>query len=92
MVKEYEEGEEGEFEEDVYTEEGQEELVENDEITDIEEGIMEGYEEGEHEAKCAQCKKILIDEDFIEEEIDGKHLRFCSEECATKFEKSKHAE
>ncbi len=88
MVDEHlmEDMEHGDKDEDIYTEEGQEKLVEDDEITMIEEGFMQGYEEGEHLAKCAECKKVLVDEDFIEEELEGRSFRFCSEKCATKFE------
>ncbi len=74
---------------DVYSEEGLEELEESDEINELEEGFMEGYEEGEHQAKCANCKKVLVDENFIEEELNGEHYRFCSEECASSFEVGK---
>lgn len=81
--------EEGEHEGDIYDEEGREELEESDEITELEEGFVEGYEEGEHEAKCAECGKVLIDETFVEEELDGHHYKFCSEECALAFEVNK---
>ncbi len=88
-VKQDPDFEEGTHEGDIYDEEGREELEESDEITEVEEGFVEGYEEGEHEAKCAECKKVLVDEDFIEEELDGKNYRFCSEECAIAFETNK---
>ncbi len=81
--------EEGENDPDIYDEEGKEKLVDEDEITDAEEGFMEGYEHGEHEAKCAKCKKVLTDFDeseIIEEEINEKHYLFCSKECADAFE------
>ncbi len=81
--------EEGDHEGDVYDEEGREELEESDEITEVEEGFLEGYEEGEHQAKCAECGKVLIDEKFVEEELEGHHYRFCSEECADAFEVKK---
>ena len=81
--------EEGNHEGDIYDEEGAEELKEDDEITDVEEGFMEGYEEGEHQVKCAYCGKILVNEEFLEEEIEGHHYRFCSEECAAAFEVGK---
>jgi flagellar biosynthesis/type III secretory pathway protein FliH len=71
---------------DIYTEEGREIAEEEDEITNVEEGFMEGYEEGESAAKCSTCKKILED-DFIEEDFKEGSLKFCSEECATKYEK-----
>lgn len=78
--------EEGEHEPDIYDAEGREELEENDEITEREEGFVEGFEEGEHEAKCAECGYVLTDENFVEEELDGKHYRFCCDECASAFE------
>lgn len=81
--------EEGEHEEDIYDEEGREELKESDEITEIEEGFVEGYEEGEHQVKCAKCNVVLVDGNLVEEELDGKHYRFCSEECASAFETGK---
>ncbi len=81
--------EEGKHEGDIYDEEGREELEESDEITEVEEGFVEGYEEGEHQAKCAECKKVLVGENFIEEEIEEHHYRFCSEECASAFEAHK---
>jgi len=83
--------EDGEHEGDIYDEEGREELLEDDEIQDSEEGFVEGYEHGEHEAKCANCGIILNDlaENIIEEEINGEYYRFCSEECADKFEVGK---
>ncbi|MBS3157515.1 hypothetical protein J4442_05090 [Candidatus Woesearchaeota archaeon] len=74
----------GEKDEDIYTGEGREVAEDEDEISDVEEGFMEGYEEDENAAKCAKCRKIL-GEDFIEEEIDGEMLRFCSEKCALKY-------
>lgn len=67
-----------------------EESFEDDEIDEIEEGFMEGYEEGERAATCALCKR-LFGSDFIEEEIDGEIYRFCSENHAEAF-KRKHAE
>ena len=82
--------EEGDHEADIYEEEGREELEDSDEINELEEGFMEGYEEGEHQARCGKCKKILVNEDFIEEEIEGNHYRFCSEECLEAFETGKN--
>ena len=78
--------EQGELEEDLYTPEGRETAEEEDEITDVEEGFMEGYDEDEKAAKCANCKKIL-EEDFIEEEFHGELLKFCSDYCARQYEK-----
>ena len=75
-------------EEDVYTEEGRSNQLDSDEIDDWEAGFMEGYEEDDRAAKCAKCRKIL-EEDFIEEEIDGDEYRFCSRRCAETFKKPK---
>jgi len=71
---------------DVYSEEGREDLVDNDEISPEEEGFMEGAHDGGQGAKCRKCGKILMD-DFIEKKIDGEIYRFCSEECSDKFKK-----
>lgn len=77
----------GKRDEDIYTGAGREVAEEEDEISDVEEGFMEGYEEDENAAKCANCGKILED-DFIEKEKDEEILRFCSERCALKYERS----
>lgn len=81
--------EEGTTEEDVYTEKGREELMENDEISDTEEGFVQGFEEEEKVVECANCKKILVTEDFVEEAIDGDIVRFCSDECAEEYNVSR---
>ena len=73
-------------EEDVYTPKGRNELLEDDEITPVEEGFMEGAESYGETGKCANCGKILTG-DFIEREINGRVYRFCSEKCAEEFEK-----
>ncbi len=73
-------------EEDIYSEEGREELIEDeDEITEVDEGFMKGYEEGAKMAVCSYCHKVLR-EDIVEEDFDDETYRFCSEECASKFE------
>jgi hypothetical protein len=77
---------EEEKEEDIYSEGGREELVEDDEIEPWEQGFMQGAEGGGQGAKCRKCGKPLVD-DVVEKEIDGENYRFCSEECAKKFEK-----
>jgi YHS domain-containing protein len=69
---------------DVYTEEGREELEEDEgEIAPWEEGFSEGAQgiEGGH---CAHCHKQLGDreEGVIEREFKGKVVFFCSEKCA----------
>lgn len=75
------EGDEGD---NIYTEEGREEQLEDDEIDDIEQGFMQGYEQGDKLAKCALCRKILTDR-YVEEEIDGEIHHFCCENHAELF-------
>lgn len=79
---------EGEAEEEIYSEAGREELMEDeDEITDLDEGFMKGYDEGGKMAKCPVCG-ALIEFDFVEREIDGEMYRFCSDEHAEEYVKS----
>lgn len=78
----------GDKEEDIYTDEGREVAEEDDMITNEEEGFMEGYEEQSRATKCAKCK-VILEDDFIEEEINGEEYRFCSEKCAETFKKPK---
>ena len=74
--------------EKVYSEEGRDSLVEDDEMEPWEQGFMEGAEDDGQGAKCRKCGKVLIGPDsIVEREIDGEVYRFCSEECAEKFEK-----
>ncbi len=83
----YEKGKKDVEEEDVYSEEGQEELIEGDEINEIEEGFMEGYLE-EGLAKCETCGKVLKEpEETVELEIDDEIHRFCSEKCAEEYKR-----
>jgi len=80
--------ESGRKDDDVYSEEGREELVEEDAITDQEEGFVKGYEQEEKIAFCNECGKVLVDENFIEMEVEDSVLRFCSRECAEEYTKS----
>jgi len=76
--------------EDIYTEEGREKLVDDAEIEPWEEGFMKGAEDDGQGAKCRKCGKILIGpEDIVEKEIDGEVLRFCSDECVHSYERKK---
>lgn len=76
----------GDREGDVYTETGRDELLdEEDELTDVEEGFMEGYSKGEKTFTCANCHKML-NENVIEEEFDNNLMRFCSSACVDKYE------
>jgi len=76
----------GDKETDIYTEEGREELEEDEgEIAPWEEGFAKGAEgtEGGH---CAHCHKPLGDreEGVIERKIKGEEtLFFCSDKCAS---------
>lgn len=70
---------------DVYKEKGAEILQEGDEISDLEEGFVEGYEEDT--AKCALCGKIIKTDEPVELKIKGEHYMFCSEEHAEEFKK-----
>lgn len=72
-------------EEDIYDEEVDEELEEADEIDELEEGFMKGYNEDIDPTKCANCKRTLKSENVVEEEIKGGTYYFCSEKCATNF-------
>ena len=78
--------EEGEKDEDVYSEEGREKLEEDDEIDDWEAGYMEGAEHKGEQAMCAHCRKVLRQgkDKIVEKEVKGRVLWFCSSECAEK--------
>jgi len=87
----YSSDDEDDSDEGIYSEEGREELIDKeDEITDTDEGFMQGYDEGEKLAMCALCKTILED-NFVEREIDGEIYRFCSDKHAEIYIKN-HAE
>jgi len=71
----------------IYSEEEREELIEDDdEITDIDEGFMKGYNESSDKMQCASCKTSLEGHEIIEKEFNGKNYRFCSHHCLTEFE------
>ena len=77
----------GEKEQEVYSEAGLEDLEEHeDEITEVDEGFMKGYNEGAKSAKCVACGKVLGKE-VIELEHNDQIYRFCCSKCAEKFEK-----
>lgn len=74
--------------EDIYEEEGMQEAIDADEIDEVEQGFMQGYYDDDRASKCALCEKVLKDpEHVIELEIEDETFRFCSEECAEKFQK-----
>jgi len=76
----------GTKEDDVYSDEGREELLDDDEITPEEEGFMKGYDISDKFSKCARCQKSLYDDNFVEKEISGEFFKFCCKECAARFE------
>ncbi len=83
----------GERNEDVYTEEGRENLVEDDEISPEEEGFMEGANASGQLGKDALTGEPLMDvEDVVEAEIEGRLYRFVNAENAQKFRKKKEKE
>ena len=76
----------GDKNDDIYTEEGQEVEVEEDEIEPWEEGFMKGASGPGQLAKDALTGKPLMDvEDVVEMEINGKLYRFASQRNAEKF-------
>jgi len=80
------EPEEAEDDDGVYAEEKRDELEEDDEISPTEDAFMEGYEEEEKVAKCANCGKTLLDiKTAVEREFKGQHYRFCSEKCGRSY-------
>jgi len=87
QIKEDDNEEGTDLDEDVYTEEGREELIEEDEIEDSEEAFIEGYE-NENLAYCNYCRKNFTDEeDIIEEKENEKKMRFCCKKCQDEYHK-----
>ncbi|MBU1111711.1 MAG: hypothetical protein ABIG93_00240 [archaeon] len=85
--------EHGEKDEDVYSEEGREKLVEDGEISPEEEGFMKGADDLGQLGKDALTGEPLMDvEDVVETEIDGQVYRFVNEENARKFREKKELE
>ena len=75
---------------DIYSEEGREELLENDEISAEEEGFMEGASGLGQGAKCRKCGKILKDyKEVYEQEVKGELYLFCSKACSENYFKEK---
>jgi len=75
----------GEEDEDIYTEEGREEEVEEDEIEPWEEGFMQGASGAGQLGKDALTGKPLVGRKVVEAMIGGKLYRFMTEENAQKF-------
>ena len=88
--------EEGEKDPDVYTKEGAEYLNdEDDSLEDDEAGFMEGEvkasedeeaDETESLGTCDHCGKLL-DDSFVEGEVEGELHEFCCDFCASEFKK-----
>ena len=77
--------EKGDVDDDVYSEDVREDLVEGDEMSAAEEGFMAGAHDGGQGAKCRKCGKPLAD-DFIERRGDESEIyRFCSDDCCEKY-------
>jgi hypothetical protein len=79
----------GEKEEDVYSEEGRENLEEDDEIDNWEEGFMQGASGTGQLGKDALTGEPLMGEETVELEIDGEKYRFVNSENAERFRKKK---
>lgn len=80
----------GEKDDDLETEEGQEEQVEDDEVEPWEAGFVKGASDEGQLAKDALTGEPLMDvDDVVEAEIDGKTYRFASERNARKFREKK---
>lgn len=77
----------GERAEDVYSEEGREKLVDDDEIEPWEEAFMEGAEGRGGQTSCRQCGRLLSTNkaNVVERKIGTDDLWFCCNECAEKF-------
>lgn len=82
----------GEKEEDVYTQEGREKMEDEDEMTNVEEGFMEGASGGGQLGKDALTGEPLLGEETVELLIDEKHYRFVNSENAEKFREKKEKE
>ncbi|MEK6974169.1 MAG: hypothetical protein AABW41_02970 [Nanoarchaeota archaeon] len=78
-----------EEEDSIYSDNYLEEATEDDEIDELEEGFMKGYDE-DNEEICSNCGKVLTGYDTVEIEQGKKTYKFCSERCAEKFRK-KHS-
>ncbi|MCX8147172.1 MAG: hypothetical protein N3D84_01755 [Candidatus Woesearchaeota archaeon] len=80
--------ERGELDEDVYSYEGREKELEDDEIEPWEQGFMLGAKGPGQGAKCRKCGKILINMDEVfEKKIEGELCFFCSEKHIEEYEK-----
>lgn len=78
---------EGKDEIDVYSKEGREELIEENEIEDWEEGFAEGAEGLGKKGHCINCKKAVDEAEEILAEVNSEEYLFCSEKCLKEFKK-----
>lgn len=74
---------------DIYTEEGREDLLEDDEIAAWEQGYVEGLKAKET-LFCRNCRKIIVDRP-IEKEYEHQLYWFCSDACVVSFEERRRA-
>ena len=73
---------------DIYSEKGREDLVEDDAIEPWEEGFMRGAEGLGQEAKCGNCGETFMStQTVVEIDVNGEVVRFCSVECAEEYKK-----
>ncbi len=77
----------GEKEADVYSQEGRDDLEDDEEIDTIEQGFMEGASGGGQLGKDALTGESLIGTETVELKIKGKIYRFVNSENADKFKK-----
>lgn len=75
--------------EEMYSKEGRDYLVDSDEISPWEAAFMEGADDYGKGAKCRSCGKVLLREKIVVEKvIKGELYRFCSEECLDDYEET----
>jgi len=77
------------MEDDIYEDQGLEEAKESDEIDDLEEGFMKGYDDEEELLRCKKCKRVVSENNAVEREINHETVIFCSEKCAKAYKKKK---
>ncbi|HZX44147.1 MAG TPA: hypothetical protein VFF28_00535 [Candidatus Nanoarchaeia archaeon] len=82
---------EGDKDEDIYNAQERDELMEDDHISPVEQGFMEGATEDGQGAKCRYCGSVLMD-NFVEQRIDSEIYRFCSIEHAERFKEREKKE
>jgi len=79
----------GKADEDVYTAEGREKLVEDGEISPREAAFMQGAEGKGELGNCATCGKPIGDsqETVVEKKVKGELIWFCCNDCAENYQK-----